>query len=245
MSRPRSLTSDSSIDALRYHLIRLFRNFRISPINACFRLCQLNEGGAKFGVETRTRASSAGTHHRLPREEGRARRGRRIGVRQHIAVSRETRMTHATRFVAAVAVLIVLVLCAPVQAQTPEIDALRVRAEAGDATAQYFLGAIYSNGLGVPEDDAEAVRWYRLAAGQGIATAQFNLGLLYDTGQGVPQDYVQAHMWFNILASRNASSMRRIGVEKRDILAAKMTAEQIAEAQRLARAWDAAHPREP
>ena len=45
-------------------------------------------------------------------------------------------MTHATRFVAAVAVLIVLVLCAPVQAQTPEIDALRVRAEAGDAEAQ-------------------------------------------------------------------------------------------------------------
>ena len=54
---------------------------------------------------------------------------------------------------------------------------------------------------------------------------------------------MQAHMWFNILASRNTSSMKRIGLEKRDILAAKMTAEQIAEAQRLARDWDAAHPR--
>ena len=42
-------------------------------------------------------------------------------------------MTHATRtrIVASVAVLIVLVLCASVQAQTPYIDALRVRAEAG------------------------------------------------------------------------------------------------------------------
>jgi hypothetical protein len=38
-------------------------------------------------------------------------------------VSRETRMTHATRF-AAVAVLVALALCVPVQAQTPEIDAL-------------------------------------------------------------------------------------------------------------------------
>jgi hypothetical protein len=44
-------------------------------------------------------------------------------------------MTHATRFVAAV-VLVALALCVPVQAQTPEIDALRVRAEAGDAEAQ-------------------------------------------------------------------------------------------------------------
>jgi hypothetical protein len=34
-------------------------------------------------------------------------------------------------------------------------------------------------------------------------------------------------------------------VENRDIIAARMTAEQIAEAQRLAREWDAAHPREP
>jgi len=34
------------------------------------RLCQLNEGCAKFGGETRIHASSAGTRHRLPREEG-------------------------------------------------------------------------------------------------------------------------------------------------------------------------------
>ena len=40
-------------------------------------------------------------------------------------------MTHATRFVAVV-VLAALVLCVPVQAQTPEIDALRARAEQGD-----------------------------------------------------------------------------------------------------------------
>ncbi|MEO2192866.1 MAG: hypothetical protein ABGY24_10500, partial [bacterium] len=70
-------------------------------------------------------------------------------------------MTHATRF-AAVTVLTALVLCAPVQAQTPEIDALRVRAEAGDAEAQFNLGVLYGTGQGVPEDDAEAVRWLRL-----------------------------------------------------------------------------------
>ena len=38
-------------------------------------------------------------------------------------------MTHAVRFVAAVAVLTALALCVPVQAQTPEINALRARGE--------------------------------------------------------------------------------------------------------------------
>ena len=69
-------------------------------------------------------------------------------------------MTYATRFV--VAVPAALAVGAPVQAQTPEIDALRVRAEAGDAEAQDDLGIMYANGRGVPED--EAVRrsvWHR------------------------------------------------------------------------------------
>ena len=51
-------------------------------------------------------------------------------------------MTHATRFVA-VAVLVALVLCVPVQAQTPEIDTLRARAEAGGAETLIRLGAMY------------------------------------------------------------------------------------------------------
>ena len=58
------------------------------------------------------------------------------------------------------------------ESQTPEIDALRVRAEAGDAGAQNDVGLNYSIGLGVPEDDAEAVRWFRLAAEQGDVTAR-------------------------------------------------------------------------
>ena len=83
--------------------------------------------------------------------------------------------------VAAVAVLVALVV--GVQAQTPEIDALRARAEQGDAEAQNNLGVMYATGEGVPEDDAEAVRWYRLAAEQGYAVAQFNLGNMYEIGR--------------------------------------------------------------
>ena len=42
------------------------------------------------------------------------------------------------------------------------------------------------NGRGVPEDDAEAARWYRLAADQGHAIAQHILGIMYAHGEGVP-----------------------------------------------------------
>jgi hypothetical protein len=152
-------------------------------------------------------------------------------------------MTHHLRFVA-VAVLVALVLCVPVQAQTPEIDALRVRAEVGDAEALYDLGVMYANGRGVPEDDAEAVRWYRLAADQGNAMAQALLGARYWTGQGVPQDYVQAHMWYNLAATRMTGEIRESADEARDFTAGLMNPTQIAEAQRLAREWDAAHPRD-
>ena len=92
---------------------------------------------------------------------------------------------------------------------------------------------MYDHGQGVPQDYAEAVKWYRLAADQGYAVAQYNLGFMYADGQGVPQDYVQSHMWFNLAAAQSDAN----AVQNRDIIAAKMTPDQIAEAQRLAREW--------
>ena len=52
----------------------------------------------------------------------------------------------------------------------------RLAAEQGHADAQNNLGWRYGNGEGVPQDDAEAVAWFRLAAEQGHADAQNNLG---------------------------------------------------------------------
>ena len=48
-------------------------------------------------------------------------------------------------------------------------------AEQGDVYAQTVLGLMYADGEGVPENDAEAVKGYRLAAEQGDASAQSNL----------------------------------------------------------------------
>ncbi len=121
----------------------------------------------------------------------------------------------------------------------------RLAADQGLADEQLRLGVMYYQGRGVPQDDVEAVRLYRLAADQGVARAQGNLGAMYGTGEGVPQDYVEAHMWTNLAAAQSSGEDRDQLVKSRDLIAAKMTAEQVAEAQRRAREWDAAHPRDP
>ncbi|MEP1198257.1 tetratricopeptide repeat protein [Tateyamaria sp.] len=61
-------------------------------------------------------------------------------------------------------------------------------ADQGSASAQVMLGWMYDNGRGVPQDYADAAKWYRLAAEQGDADAQFSLSTLYDNGQGVGKD---------------------------------------------------------
>jgi hypothetical protein len=109
----------------------------------------------------------------------------------------------------------------------------RPLAEHGDADAQGYLGFIYKEGNGVPQDYKKAVRWYRLAAEQGDADAQMRLGLMYADGLGVPQDYVLAHMWTNISAA-NEKNVKN-GVFVRNDLAKQMTNAQIAMAQELAR----------
>jgi TPR repeat protein len=116
----------------------------------------------------------------------------------------------------------------------------RLAADQGDATAQFNLGVMYAEGQGVAQDYGEAMKWYRLAADQRHAQAQYNLGLAYARGEGVSPDYVSAHMWFNLAAVHfRASDTRKhdLAVRNRELAASKMTREQIAQAQNLAREW--------
>ena len=75
-------------------------------------------------------------------------------------------------------------------------------AEKGDALAQINLGFKYANGRGVLKDDAEAVRWYRLAADQGNSFAQLNLGFKYANGEGVLKDDAEAVRWYRLAAEQ-------------------------------------------
>jgi hypothetical protein len=78
----------------------------------------------------------------------------------------------------------------------------RKAAEQGHAKGQFYLGALYEYGKGVPQDSGEAVRWYRKSADQGLADAQNSLGFAYYRGVGVPQDYAEAVTWFRKAADQ-------------------------------------------
>ena len=67
--------------------------------------------------------------------------------------------------------------------------------------------------------------------------ALFELGMLYATGRDVAADLVTAHKWFNLAAARGNQS----ALVRRVELAREMSADQIAEAQKLAREWLQAH----
>lgn len=82
------------------------------------------------------------------------------------------------------------------------LDVLRQAAEQGDAAAQFDLGVKYSHGRGVPEDDAEGMRWYRKAAEQGHADAQYRLAVGYALGRGVAQDDTEAARWMQKAAEQ-------------------------------------------
>jgi uncharacterized protein len=89
-----------------------------------------------------------------------------------------------------------------------------IAAEQGDASAQSNLGWMYQQGLGVAQDNAAAVRWYRAAAEQDDAGAQFNLGLIYENGVGVAQDYAEAVRWHRAAAEQgHVRAQNNLGVK--------------------------------
>ena len=95
---------------------------------------------------------------------------------------------------------------------------------------------MYSDGRGVPRDDAKAIEWFLKAANQGFAPAQINLGVLYERGQGVPKDFVQGYKWLSLSTSRFHESDREYrdkALAMREALAKLMTPAEIAEAERL------------
>ncbi len=130
----------------------------------------------------------------------------------------------------------------------------RAAAEKGFAEAQSTLGSIYFNRTihasilkkhAPPEresDPADALKWLSLAADQGERQSQYLLGSLYLYGEGVPKEYIKAHMWFNIAATSRwagdeQDQYRKNAEKERDEIAAKMSPEQLAAAERLALAW--------
>jgi TPR repeat protein len=87
----------------------------------------------------------------------------------------------------------------------------------------------------ISQKSAEFLLQSRIAdAESGDVDALFELGVSYSTGRGgISVDLIEAHKWFNLAALSGSTR----GQECRAEIAVEMTAREIAEAQRQARAW--------
>jgi TPR repeat protein len=125
----------------------------------------------------------------------------------------------------------------PTVAATGSLEGMRKLAEQGDSAAQFSMGARYATGEDVPQDYAEAVRWFSMAAEQGHVVSQATLGAYYWAGRGVPQDVVKAYFW-SVLAQAGGDEASKYRVS---VLASRMTRAQIATAQQQANDWIKEH----
>jgi TPR repeat protein len=76
-----------------------------------------------------------------------------------------------------------------------QLEQMQQVAEQGDPIASYALAEMYARGYGVAQDNAKAIKWWRMAAEQGYADAQYKLGSIYYSGNYVPKDVTEAVKW--------------------------------------------------
>lgn len=90
---------------------------------------------------------------------------------------------------------------------------LQLLALQGHQNAQFLMGLVYGNDLGVGSDPKQAIHWYELAAQQGHIEAQYNLGVAYSTGKGVNPDNVKAAGWWRKAAMQgNTDAQFNLGL---------------------------------
>jgi TPR repeat protein len=88
--------------------------------------------------------------------------------------------------------------------------------------------------MGISIKSAEFLLASRMAeAAGGCADACYDLGMAYSCGNGVDIDLIEAHKWFNLAAVRGMEEAQYC----RSDVAEEMSGREIAEAQRLARAF--------
>lgn len=115
---------------------------------------------------------------------------------------------------------------------------VRPAAERGDPYAEYSLGVMYDNGLGVPRDFALALTWYKRAAYQGLADAQYMTGRFYGNGRGVRQDPAAALFWLELAAAAGHPLAPLLRDQHYTQLKASVRERVSADAAR----WQAQHP---
>jgi hypothetical protein len=111
-------------------------------------------------------------------------------------------------------------------------------ARSGDDDAQFYIGALYSAGVGLPRSDEDAFRWFARAADQGHSHAMLIVGGLYAIGRGVQKDNVKAYQYAYIVSSATKVEEFRNGSRQlMGVLEGKMRPEEVSRARTEASRW--------
>lgn len=89
----------------------------------------------------------------------------------------------------------IILLCVVGLSFGESFDEIQQYALEGDAQAQYNLGALYSTGDGVEQDNKQAFYWFKKSAEQGDLYAEYSLGVMYYFGEGTLANKEQALSW--------------------------------------------------
>ncbi len=87
---------------------------------------------------------------------------------------------------------------------------LKKLAVSGHARSQHTLGTLYRYGIGVIENNKQAIRWYKEAAVQSFPAAMLSLAESYIEGLGVEKDYQKARSLLEALLDPNATYEVRV-----------------------------------
>jgi FOG: TPR repeat, SEL1 subfamily len=110
----------------------------------------------------------------------------------------------------------------------------------GDSDAQFYLGALYSSGVGRPRSDEEAYRWFSRAADQGHSHAMLVLSGIYAVGRGIPKDNFNAYKWAYIVAvGSRVDEFRNGSRQLMGVLETRMTRDDVDRAKAEAGRWHA------
>jgi TPR repeat protein len=114
-------------------------------------------------------------------------------------------------------------------------------AQSGDNDAQFYLGALYSAGVGRQRSDEQAFQWFSRAAEEGHSHAMLVLGGLYAIGRGTAKDNVNAYKWAYIVSVGTRVDEFRNGARQlMGVLETRMTPGELSEARAAAANWHAA-----